>query len=109
NTVKWFYSYLKNRKQSVYTDSGRSEWADVNAGVPQGSVLGPLLFSMFINDLSTCFKYCNYLLYVDDLVIYMRCGIDDLRECLRCLNEDIRHIVNWCSPNKLCINRSKTK
>ena len=63
-------SYLKNRKQYVVFDNKQSGYSEVYTGVPQGSILGPLFFSIYINDLITASDNLNYLMYADDTTIY---------------------------------------
>lgn len=108
-TIRWYYSYLKGRLQSVLANNTNSEWINLDSGVPQGSVLGPLLFSLFINDLPNCLRHSLYLLYADDLVIYRRCKIGDINETIELINSDIKSISDWCNLNKLKQNMSKTK
>ena len=68
--LNWFKSYLSTRRQYVYMNGAQSGYASVNCGIPQGSVLGPLLFSIYINDLGNVIKKSKASLYADDTCIY---------------------------------------
>ena len=69
-------SYLKTQKQYVVFDNKQSEYSEVYTGVPQRSILGPLFFSIYINDLITASDKLNYLLYADDTTIYFNLDFD---------------------------------
>ena len=70
NTRLWFKSYLEDRKQSVKNGGIKSSYLPVTHGVPQGSILGPLLFILYINDLHTFLNECHISLYADDTALY---------------------------------------
>lgn len=102
---KWFESYLSNRKQAVRAHGTLSDFQELTSGVPQGSVLGPILFLLFINDLPTAVKesFCN--LFADDTILY---AIDDSFECAQdCLQRDTDMLVNWFKENHLTVNIDK--
>ena len=98
--MKCIESYLQNRKQRVLVNGSESEMVHVVSGVPQGSVLGPLLFLVYINDLCNINLSCGSqtVLYADDLVLYKFVGSD-----FACgsLQEDIDKIVKWTNNNLL--------
>jgi hypothetical protein len=99
------FSYLKDRRQRVRCGTSVSKWTPVTSGVPQGSVLGPLLFLFFINDLpSVLTAFC--LLFADDLKIYRPiCNANDSR----LLQHDIDQVMRWSELNGLSLNESKCK
>ena len=70
SSVNWFNAYLTNRTQSVNINGILSDAEPILYGVPQGSVLGPLLFIMYINDLPSVTKYCKVHLYADDTLLF---------------------------------------
>ena len=70
-SLPWFKNYFSGRKQVVCIDSQTSDEFDIRSGVPQGSILGPLLFIAYINDLPRCVKHCSVNMYADDTVLYL--------------------------------------
>ena len=110
SVVAWFKSYLTLRRQAVrFPDGSTSSWQDVQTGVPQGSVLGPLLFAIFINDISFVLKYCKYLLYADDLQIYIQGPINEIVALIEKVQTDVDGVSDWARNHQLSINPSKTK
>ena len=100
-------SYLSNRQQRVKINSSFSDWKEIKIGVPQGSVLGPLLFNVFINDIfwfANRTKICNY---ADDTTIFA-CH-PDLDNIIKQLEEDSTVIVKWFSDNFLKLNDDKCR
>lgn len=84
--IHWFRSYLVGRKQQVLVGgSDRSDWGVMENGVPQGSVLGPLLFLIYINDIGPSLRYSRRLLYADDLQIYISFPIEELHSFITLL------------------------
>ena len=109
NICQLIESYLTNRTQSTYINGSSSEECSISYGVPQGSILGPKLFLMFINDLIYNIQYCKYFLYADDIVMFHTLGKPTFPHDIACFNQDICTIENWCLKNELTINIKKTK
>lgn len=102
-------SYLKNRTQVVSVNGKKSNFATISSGVPQGSILGPLLFLIFINDLPLVLskKVSSIDMYADDTTVY---DIQDDLETLRSnLQESLSVLHKWCQQNGMLLNTDKTK
>ena len=100
-------NYLENRTQITNINGTDSNLANIVCGVPQGSVLGPLLFLIYINDLCNVIKNCSTFLYADDTVITSNaCDIYDAHTQSQA---DLDNLADWCKRNKLSINIRKTK
>lgn len=99
-------SYLRDRKCFVNSNGNSSATYEATTGVPQGSVLGPLLFSVFVNDVSTVIRHSSFLQYADDIKMFMEVRED--QDCVR-LQSDVNAFEKWCTENHLRINSSKTK
>ena len=104
--LKWFVSYLSQRQQFVDFDGVESEKSHLKCGVPQGSILGPLLFLLYINDLSHVSSLLFGLLFADDSNMFMT-G-QDPNELVRLTNIEITKIQKWLQINKLTLNIKKT-
>ena len=84
-----------------------SKTREITCGVPQGSILGPLLFLVYVNDLSSVVRNCKYQLYADDTVIYhTHCDIKISKEMLE---GDLNRFTSWCRGNVLTVNVKKSK
>ena len=100
----WLFDYLSDRRQRVVLDGVKSNWASVKAGVPQGSVLGPLLFLVYINDLTDNIV-SNIRLFADDTMIFQE--VNNVQETARILNNDLQTINTW--SKKWIVNFSVEK
>ena len=107
--INWIEAYLSKRYHSVIDSDSQSEWEEIQCGVPQGSVLGPLLYSLYTFNIGSCFKYCKYHLYADDLQIYIHCKVEDLEKSIALMNDDIKRFVNWTEKHALKLNMNKTQ
>ena len=104
---RWFSSYLKDRSQFVEYLSSRSEVRNVSCGVPQGSILGPLLFLLYVNDITSVCNECDPILFADDTtLIFHNTNYESL---YRAANRELNYISNWFSANKLSLNVEKTQ
>jgi hypothetical protein len=101
--TSWLSSFLSDRQQRVKVGGALSEWANLNAGVPQGTLLGPALFLLHINDLQTA---CPSVKYVDDTTLWESCPSDISNSNIQAAANDV---MNWCSRNNMQINCDKTK
>ena len=108
--VGWFSSYLLNRSHRVFiSDDLFSEWADIVTGVPQGSVLGPLLFLLYLIDLPQVLHYCLHHAYADDLELYIHFSLDSFDEHLQHMLTDIAGAIGYCNSHNLLLNVDKTQ
>ena len=102
--LSWFRSYLSNRVQRVIVKGHTSDPYIATSGVPQGSHLGPILFSLFINDVTRNVRHSFCSLFADDLKLYRTiCSIEDSF----LLQEDLNSIQEWCTNNRMSLNASK--
>ncbi len=107
NSILWFDNYLKDRKQQVRIKDCRSDSHVVKCGVPQGSILGPLLFIIYINDLEQYLTDCNVNLYADDTALYT--SANSHIELLLNLRLELTVVSEWLKANRLTLNIKKTK
>ena len=106
SALHWFNSYLTNRKQYVYVNGESSLMENINCGVPQGSVLGPLLFLIYINDLPNISSVLQFYLFADDTNIYYEA--DSLNKVERVINNELKKLYTWLIVNRLSLNIDKT-
>ena len=107
HALHWLDNYLTGRTQTVCVNGISSEPMDLNFGVPQGSVLRPLLFLIFINDLPNRVKQSKVVLYVDNTALFF--ASKDVMTIERVLLEELNSLNNWFHENGLIVNCSKTK
>ena len=105
--LSWFENYLQERKQRVRVGDVYSGWSGVRKGVPQGSILGPLLFILYVNDLPQAVKRCSVKQYADDTTLSLASReVSDLEEGL---TSDVEGVSRWVKKNKLRLNMKKTQ
>lgn len=105
-SIQWFKSYLDQRQQVVKLGNLQSAAKTISSGVPQGSILGPLLFIIYINDLPLYAKYSNTHMYADDTTFSVP-GHNSSEIEIK-LQEDLTSISNWCINNNMGMNMEKT-
>ena len=105
----WFGSYLSQRNQVVNIASCISNPLPLSVGVPQGSILGPVLFTLYVNDLLSVPKHCQAMGYVDDTKIFLGLPPSQISDAVIALNKDLSDIATWFCMNSLLINPDKTK
>ena len=104
--LDWFRSYLKDRTQRVYVGGQLSDSLSITYGVPQGSVLGPLLFLLYINDIPQASKIIGFHLFADDTSLFF--SHPNLNVIEDTVNAELRKISDWLIANKLTLNTKKS-
>ena len=103
----WFKSYITERKQYTTIGDYHSTLQDIFYSVPQGTVLGPLLFILYINDLHQVIQHCSAFHYADDTNLLLI--NKSLKKIISYVNHDLALITDWLRANKISLNTSKTK
>ena len=103
---EWFSSYLNGRVQTTQIDKEISSKRNVLTGVPQGSVLGPLLFLIYINDIYNSSKKLSFYLFADDTNLLY--ADKDLKSLESVINIELQKVCNWLNANKLTLNTKKS-
>ena len=101
----WFRSYLNNRQQFTVYNNSSSSYNRINVGVPQGSILGPILFSIYINDITHTSNLLDFILFANDTTIFIKGK--DINELKIILNRELGLVVDWIKSNKLTLNIKK--
>jgi hypothetical protein len=107
NSCDWFRSFLTDRSQATQFSNTLSDAARVTTGVAQGSILGPLLFIIYVNDLPSILDHCCVTLFADDTVLYVSSKSTDTLQNL--LNSDLQKLCYWLKENHLTVNIKKSK
>ena len=103
--LKWFKNYLTNRKQYVEFKNGKTKFFEINCGVPQGSILEPILFLLYINDIINSTENLSLALFADDTnVFYISKSLNELNETV---NNELSNLSLWFRTNKLSLNIKK--
>lgn len=103
---KWVQSYLEERNQFVEINNIKSESCRVACGVPQGSVLGPVLFLLYVNDIVSVSNVLKCILFADDTTLFY--SGENLSDVLQTIQDEFQKIMNWFNANRLSLNLSKT-
>ena len=103
---QWFSSYLSNRMQTVTVNGVTCNSVNISCGVPQGSVLGPILFLLYINDSHHCSKVFYFHLFADDTNLF--CKHKNLTFLQASINNELSNVNSWLCANKLSLNIEKT-
>ncbi len=103
----WFKSYLSGRTQKCLVNGFLSKNSPISCGVPQGTILGPLLFLLYINDLPNCLEHSYPRTFADDT--HLTFSGADIRDIDQSLNQDLENVSEWLAANKLTLNTSKTE
>lgn len=104
NLLRWMESYLRNRSQAVVVGGCRSDFIYIPSGVPQGSILGPLLYAIYLYDVGKCLYHARFLMYADDTKVYMR--VTNEADCMN-LQSDLDRLVKYYADNRITVNLSK--
>ena len=107
SVLGWVQNYLSGRQQRTLANNVYSEYETVLQGVPQGSVLGPLLYIIYANDIKKRIKHSGFTFYADDTVIYTKGKT--FRTSVKHLQQDLSRLNEWCVANHIYLNEDKTK
>jgi len=106
----WFLSYLTNRQQFVQVNDKQSSLANVQFGVPQGSILGPVLFNLYANDMQDCLQDgCSCFQYADDTTVLHHATPKNFDVCVDKMKKTLSSIESWAADSNLLLNETKTK
>ena len=104
-TVTFIYSYLKRRKQNVKIENFYSDFLTLLSGVPQGSILGPILFNLFLNDLLATLKMSELYNFADDYTIST--ASKNMSHLIETLEKESETAIEWFNQNKMIVDQDK--
>ena len=107
DTVTFIYSYLKRRKQGVKVNNAESLFQILLSGIPQGSILGPILFNIFINDLFLFLEDVDLANFADEYRDYRGLDIEDIEVLIKLLERESKSAIDWFKMNDMIVNRDK--
>ena len=107
--LSWFSSYLSDRTQRVRYGDAVSHMLTLTHGVPHGSILGPVLFTTYIDGLINLVTHSQVSCYVDDSQLYLKFQVSNVHNAVPTVNADLQEICKWCARNSLLLNPDKTK
>ena len=108
-SLDWFKSYLSEWLICVRIGAETSSLQGISNGVPQGSILGPALFTIYFNNIPSIPDVCSLESYVDDSKLYLLFPVAEVSDTVQQINKDLEKIASWCCYNSLLINPEKTK
>ena len=101
----WFKSYLNNRRQIITHNNSNTSFANISCGVPQGLILGPLLFLLYVNDLPNASRVLYPIMYTEDTNLFY--SNNDIETLFSTVNMELEKISEWFKANKLSLNIKK--
>ncbi len=107
SVLNWMRSYITDRHQFVQMGDNKSTCLEITCGVPQGSVLGPKLFNLYMNDICKVSRKIKFVLFADDTNIF--CSGENLQQLLEAVTAEMSKLKSWFDLNKLSLNVKKTK
>ena len=105
--IKLIKNYLSNRKQFISYNCKTTALKDISCGVPQGSILGPLLFLLYVNDLKNASASLNAIMFADDTNLFV--SHKNINTLFQIVNAELKNLETWFNGNKLSLNLTKTK
>ena len=105
--IAWLKRYLHKRKQCISYKNKQSNFASITCGVPQGSILGPLLFLLYVNDMQYASSIIKPIMFADDTNLFI--SNSNIKKLFQTVNEELKNFQTWFNANKLSLNTDKTK